>query len=236
MSESTEPTLEMSATPENRFSFWCDPKEQRRSYYSCLKTVEWVRERIKNGETLSPEADWRNDCAAAIQSGRCTAIAMREEEQKEGKPIYFVRNLGTLDRPSPERQETRPLGIAAADREESYQRGWEKAEEAMMGKKPKRKSAFSSMFKDKPGEGRKLKPAKRVEPAKPKPKKEPAPSSMDMGRVITEMAAEEREKPKKAESKPVEKKETVKKSSAPEKPGKPSLLDIARKRKKEVVE
>lgn len=72
----------------NAYYLDCKPLEQKRAYAACLHVVSLQRA----GELPS----LYSACETAIRQGQCRAIGMREQEELQGKAIYFVEraNMG----------------------------------------------------------------------------------------------------------------------------------------------
>lgn len=84
MSE-TKLTPRDSAKGENKHIHWCEPMEQKRFYSTCAHLVD-----AYNAKSLRPEGDSiHDDCAYAMERGRCPAVAMRKAEHEKGEAIYF---------------------------------------------------------------------------------------------------------------------------------------------------
>lgn len=74
----------------NSFTLACTPTGQSMNYAACL----WRQGVLANPKTITPP-DW-DACKQARKEGRCTALAMRQEEELTGKSIYF-RCRGALN-------------------------------------------------------------------------------------------------------------------------------------------
>lgn len=86
--ESTEELpVSRSADRDNFYFHYCDQLGQQAHYMVCLHKIE---ER-KEGRLKSVWAE----CSAAIGNKQCPALAMRKEELRVGKAIYFVPKTQT---------------------------------------------------------------------------------------------------------------------------------------------
>ena len=131
--------LDKSVGGKNRHSFWCNIHEQRRFYGSCLCLVN-----AYNAKRLNPD-DRTQDCAIAMQKGRCEAVTMRDKEIEASKSLYYL---------DPVVREEIASSQSIDKESDSYKRGWAQVG-ASLGKGdtiPKRELP-SKTFVDNPKKG-----------------------------------------------------------------------------------
>ena len=160
-------TPEDSASGLNAHIHWCDVHEQKRYFCICARLVDaWQAGQLASTDEL------RGDCSSAMDAGRCPAVKMRREELAAGKAIYHIPRAGTLDRPG------LPLGQAKIDRSSpSYIAGWNKVGAAL-------RSADTRPVASQPTKTAVSAPRRIA-------KSEPAIVEMNLGKLVTEMTAEE---------------------------------------------
>lgn len=90
MSKNSKPAYEdvevylpsLSERPVNAYYLRCEVVEQTTPYAACLDKIKLRKE----GRLSTSYAA----CSAAINNGRCPSLAMRKEELKEGRALYFL--------------------------------------------------------------------------------------------------------------------------------------------------
>lgn len=174
MTEEVKPNLiypvEMSQSGRNSYYQFCEHRQQQVSYAVCLHTIK------ANNENRLRKDDF-TECQRALCHGTCPAHALRQEELEANHALYYVPRRESVVFTS---KETAPKDDGSKSsgkydlNNESYARGW-----AQVGSKIH-------------GEPRKPRPAYTPPPAKPKSHFIEA----SMADVITQMAKEDRAKPK----------------------------------------
>lgn len=185
----------------NAHLHWCDYTDQRRYFGTCAHLID----AFNKGEL--GEGSVHGDCSHAMQRGNCPGLAMRAEELKAGKAIYFIPRTGNPDKPG------KPKDEAAGrynPRSAGYQAGWNRV------------SATSGAERTQAPVSSTPAPKKPAKPAGP------AIQNMDIGAVVTELAKQE-SSVQKDTSAPTEKKAAHKPEVKAERLPGESMLEMAKR-------
>lgn len=109
--------LELTNSPDNAHTFWCEFQEQRRHIRCC----RYLMDRLEQGQLKIDEFDTRS-CLMGLSNKTCQAYDMLKQEQEAGHALFYEKRLGTLERPhAPTKQE---VVKETDDYKDSYARGW----------------------------------------------------------------------------------------------------------------
>lgn len=101
-----------SRSGDNQYYHRCKPVKRSRHYGICLFTLEAYEKGIELQEAA---------CVKAIKKKTCPALAMRAEEAKAGKALYFIPMKAVEDKPTPQEEAVNRKTIDP--RHPSYRRG-----------------------------------------------------------------------------------------------------------------